>query len=65
MKIASMTDERTRLSLLHVVERSIPAERLVWELEKAFTTAGGPPRVLRMDTAQKWFLTRCSGSART
>lgn len=49
IKIASMIDEHTRLSLLHVVERSITAERLVWELEKAFTTAGGPPRVLRMD----------------
>jgi putative transposase len=49
IKIASMIDEHSRLSLLHVVERSITAERLVWELEKAFTTAGGPPRVLRMD----------------
>ena len=49
IKIASMIDEHTRLSLLHVVERSITAERLVCELEKAFTAAGGPPKVLRMD----------------
>ncbi|MFF3575256.1 hypothetical protein [Nocardia jiangxiensis] len=34
VKIASMIDERTRESLLHIVERSITAERLVVELEK-------------------------------
>ena len=33
IKIASMIDEHTRVSLLHVVERSITAERLVAELE--------------------------------
>ncbi|MCA4724638.1 IS3 family transposase [Mycolicibacterium fortuitum] len=49
IKIASMIDEHTRLSLLHVVERSITAERLVFELEEAFAAAGGPPAVLRMD----------------
>lgn len=49
IKIASMIDEHTRCSLLHVVERSITGERLVFELEKAFTAAGGPPQVLRMD----------------
>jgi len=49
IKIASMIDEHTRVSLLHVVERSITAERLVFELEKAFAAAGGPPKVLRMD----------------
>ena len=38
-----------RLSLLHMVERSITAERLVAELQKAFAVAGGPPKVLRMD----------------
>ncbi|MEU5405231.1 integrase core domain-containing protein [Nocardia asteroides] len=31
------------------MERSITAERLVAELEKVFTAAGGPLRVLRMD----------------
>jgi putative transposase len=31
-----------------VVERSITAERLAVELEKAFILAGGPPKVLRM-----------------
>ena len=49
IKIASMIDEHTRESLLHVVERSITAERLVVELEEAFAAAGGPPKVLRMD----------------
>ena len=49
IKIASMVDEHTRESLLHLVERSITAERLVDELEKVFATAGGPPKVLRMD----------------
>ena len=49
IKIASMVDEHTRLSLLHVVERSITAERLVEELERVFAAAGGPPTVLRMD----------------
>jgi len=49
IKIASMIDEHTRESLLHVVERSITAERLVIELEGAFDAPGGPPKVLRMD----------------
>jgi transposase InsO family protein len=49
VKIASMIDEHTRESLLHIVERSITAGRLVTELEKVFTVRGGPPKVLRMD----------------
>ncbi|WP_371856499.1 IS3 family transposase [Nocardia anaemiae] len=49
VKIASMIDEHTRESLLHLVERSITAEKLVAELEKVFTARGGPPKVLRMD----------------
>ncbi len=49
IKIASMIDEHTRMSLLHLVERSITAECLVAELEAVFTVAGGPPKVLRMD----------------
>jgi putative transposase len=49
IKIASMIDEHTRESLLHLVERSITAERLVAELEGVFAAAGGPPKVLRMD----------------
>ena len=49
IKIASMIDEHTRVSLLHLVERSITAERLVTELEAVFAAAGGPPKVLRMD----------------
>ena len=49
IKIASMVDEHTRESLLHLVERSITAECLVAELEMVFAVAGGPPMVLRMD----------------
>ena len=49
INIASMIDEHTWVSLLHLVERSITAECLVAELETVFTTAGGPPKVLRMD----------------
>jgi putative transposase len=49
IKIASMIDEHTRVSLLHLVERSITAERLVAELEGVFAAAGGGPMVLRMD----------------
>jgi putative transposase len=50
IKIASMIDEHTRCSLLHLVERSITAQCLVAELESVFAMAGGgPPKVLRMD----------------
>jgi putative transposase len=49
VKIASMIDEHTRVSLLHLVERSITAERLATELEAVFAVAGGSPKVLRMD----------------
>jgi transposase InsO family protein len=49
IKIASMIDEHTRVSLLDMVERSITGEDLVDELEKVFASAGGPPQVLRLD----------------
>ena len=49
IKIASMIDEHTRESLLHLVERSITAERLVDRAGAVFAAAGGPPKVLRMD----------------
>jgi putative transposase len=49
IKIASMIDEHTRESLLHVVERSITAAHLVTELEAVFAAAGGPPKVLRIN----------------
>ncbi|MFI6315864.1 IS3 family transposase [Nocardia fusca] len=48
VKIASMIDEHTRESLLHLVERSITGERLVAELERVFA-ARGTPKVLRLD----------------
>ncbi|WP_415796296.1 IS3 family transposase [Mycolicibacterium frederiksbergense] len=54
IKIASMIDEHTRVSLLNIVERSITAERLVDELKKVFAKAGGPPAVLRMDNGPEF-----------
>ena len=45
-----MIDERTRCSLLHMVERSITAQWLLPELESVFAAAAGTPKVLRMDT---------------
>jgi len=43
IKIALMIDEHTRVSLMHLVERSITADRLVAERKKVVTAAGGPP----------------------
>jgi putative transposase len=49
-----MLDEHTRVSLLHLVERSITAERLVPELEAVFAAAGGRPKVVRMDNGPEF-----------
>jgi putative transposase len=54
IKIASMVDEHTRVSLLNIVERSITADRLVEELKTVFAMAGGPPKVLRMDNGPEF-----------
>ncbi|MCZ4080354.1 IS3 family transposase [Rhodococcus sp. H36-A4] len=54
IKIASMIDEHSRLSVLNIVERSITARRLTEELEKAFALWGGPPLVLRMDNGPEF-----------
>ena len=54
IKIASMVDEHTRLSMLNIVERSITADDLVAQLEKVFALAGGPPKVLRMDNGPEF-----------
>jgi putative transposase len=54
IKIASMVDEHTRVSLLNIVERSITADRLVEELKTVFAVAGGPPKVLRMDNGPEF-----------
>ncbi|GAB03793.1 transposase InsO family protein [Gordonia amarae] len=54
IKIASMVDEHTRMSLLNIVDTSIPAERLVAELAAVFAAAGGPPMVLRMDNGPEF-----------
>ncbi|WP_086009092.1 IS3 family transposase [Nocardia brevicatena] len=48
VKIASMVDEHTRESLLHLVERSTTGEKLVAELARVFAVRGAP-RVLRCD----------------
>ncbi|MBF6220985.1 hypothetical protein IU479_23065 [Nocardia abscessus] len=40
VKIASMSDEHTRESLLNIVERSITAEKLVAGLDRMFTARG-------------------------
>ncbi len=53
IKIASMIDEHTRVSLLDMVERSITGEHLVDELTKVFAANGGPPKVLRMDNGSE------------
>jgi transposase InsO family protein len=54
IKIASMIDEHTRLSLMNIVERSITAQRLTVELGKAFALWGGPTAVLRMDNGPEF-----------
>ena len=57
IKIASMIDEHARQSLLNIVERSITAQRLTDELDKAFAMWGGPPLVLRMDNGPEFYST--------
>jgi hypothetical protein len=42
------------MSLLHLVEPAIIAERLVTELEGVFTPAGDPPKVLSVSFAGYW-----------
>ncbi|MDH3022748.1 transposase family protein, partial [Gordonia alkanivorans] len=54
IKIASMVDEHTQMSLLNIVDRSIPAQRLIEELEKTFAIWGGPPMVWRMDNGPEF-----------
>lgn len=54
IKIASGVDAHTKQSVINIVERSIDAPRLVRELERAFTAAGGSPQVLRMDNGPEF-----------
>jgi putative transposase len=56
VKIASMVDEHTRESLLHLVERSITGEKLVAELARVFATRG-VPKVLRCDNGPEMIST--------
>jgi Integrase core domain len=65
IKIASMIDEHTRVSLLNLVERSITGEHLVDELKRVFAANGGPPKCCAWTTARKWFPKCCNGSAIT
>jgi len=58
-------DEHTRESMLHIVERSITADRLVTHLQQAFDRCGGPPKVLRMDNGPKFIPNPCKCSAAT
>ena len=63
IKIASMIDEHTAMSLLHLVERSITAERLVVELEQVFAAAGGPLKSAGLTTVRSWFRKHCNSFA--
>src|ERR1700736_3691978 len=63
IKIASMIDEHTRESLLHLVERSITAERLWSELQGVFAAADGPPKVPRTDNGPELISHACNSSA--
>ncbi len=64
VKIASMVDEHTRESLLHLVERSITGEKLVAELERVFA-ARGRRGYCGWTTDRKWFRKRCNLFAET
>jgi putative transposase len=48
-----MIDEHTRESPLHLVERSITAERPILSWRMCTPRRGGPPKVLRMDSGLK------------
>jgi hypothetical protein len=75
IKIASMLDEHTRESLLHVAERSITAERQSHSQRR--TVGGRARRYVRRrrgwaarrccgwTTARNWFPKHCNGSAKT
>ena len=65
IKIASMIDEHTRVSLLHVVERSITAERLVVSSKMRSRSPVGRRRCCGWTTARNWFPKPCNASART
>ena len=65
IKIASMIDEHTRVSLLHVVERSITAERIVTELEAVFAATGGLPRRHAVPTPSRTLAPQCAGPPRS
>lgn len=54
IKTALMIDEHTRLPLVNIVVRSVTAQRLTEELDKAFGLWGGPPQALRMDNGTKF-----------
>ena len=53
--IASMVEEHTRESLLHLVERSITGERVVGELERCSTRPAGGRKCCAWTTARSLF----------
>ena len=63
IKIASMLDEHTRVSLLNIVERSITSARLIEELEKAFAVWGDHRWCCGWTTARSSFRIRCNSIA--
>ena len=63
IKIASMIDKHTRVSLLHLVERSITAERLVTKLERCSPQLANRRRCCARITVRSWFLKRCNSFA--
>ncbi|ORI21141.1 hypothetical protein BJI47_16975 [Rhodococcus sp. 1168] len=65
IKISSMIDEHTRLSLLKIVKCSITAERLADELDKTFALCGGPLLARGWTTDRSLFPLHCNSSAQT
>ena len=63
IKIASMIDEHTRESLLHVVERWITAERLVPSSMRCSPRRAAHRRCCGWTTARSSFPQHCNGSA--
>lgn len=64
IKIASIVDEHTRVSLLNIVERSITAERFVAELKRRCSPRrAGRHRCYGWTTVRSSFLKRCNSSA--
>ena len=64
IKIASMVDEHTRESLLHLVERSITASISSSNSRRFSAPPAGRRRCCGWTTVQSWFRKRCNSSVR-